>query len=63
MAWRCGQFQPQSHAAVERLPSNVHGGNAARFQVRGGDQLGFIIASIDSAKAFPMSANVFAHPR
>jgi hypothetical protein len=24
MAWRCGQFQPQSHAAVERLPRSSY---------------------------------------
>jgi hypothetical protein len=24
MAWRCGHFQPQSHAAVERLSSGLH---------------------------------------
>lgn len=61
------QRHDESHCraddANERKAKHGHGGNAVRVQATGGDQSGFIIASIDSAKAFPMSANVFAHPR
>ena len=66
-AWRIPARDHESHCraddANERKAKHGHGGNAVRVQATGGDQSGFIIASSDSAKAFPMSANVFAHPR